>query len=259
MLSVFHQEQPVMDLNRFTQWIINTPALLAENHPIVGCSPFDADSSLEPHGYQGNPRLGFIYQHLFSRLFSASEKLNITAEEIQINDNGKTLGAIDFIVETQSHQHQHWEVAIKFYLLYKAQWYGPNANDRLDKKLDHMLTHQLNMSSHPLFVSQYPKWQPITKRLLLQGRLYINPFLNHPIPEYCLGYQITKSQISGYWCFHSQLKQVKETLYPLEKHQWATGCLDKKSRYQGAADGFAHCQDNNGHFWFIVPDSWPNN
>ncbi|TOH24507.1 DUF1853 family protein, partial [Vibrio parahaemolyticus] len=83
----------------------------------------------ESEEYQGNPRLGFLYQHLCTAALANSEEYEILAEEIQLNDSdGKTIGAIDLILKNRTlDQLEHWEVAIKFYLLHEGVWYGPNA------------------------------------------------------------------------------------------------------------------------------------
>ncbi|TON44949.1 type II citrate synthase, partial [Vibrio parahaemolyticus] len=46
----------------------------------------------ESEEYQGNPRLGFLYQHLCTAALANSEQYEIIAEEIQLNDSdGKTI------------------------------------------------------------------------------------------------------------------------------------------------------------------------
>jgi hypothetical protein len=47
---------------------------------------------------------------------------------------------------------EHWEVAVKFYLLLGDRetwqcWVGPNQRDRLDKKVNRMRDHQLTLSA----------------------------------------------------------------------------------------------------------------
>ncbi len=252
-----HQELRVMVFNRFINWIISTPSLFDVDDIIVSRAPFTRKVTGVSDKYEGNPRLGFIYQTLCSRLFAGSEQFKLLAEEIQINQDGKTVGAIDFIVENMNGRKQHWEVAIKFYLLHGQIWYGPNQQDRLDKKLTHMLNHQLPMSSHPQFIGKFPEWQSVEQRLLMQGRLYINPFSEQTIPETCCGYRLNQSQINGFWCYRSQMDKIKQPLYLLEKHQWATGADSNDPLLTGSSEGFVHCQAENGEFWFIMPDSWP--
>lgn len=258
MTRINHQELTIMDLIRFSDWVINTNGLLKPTPIIANPSPFVGMSPFTQVHYSGNPRLGFIYQHVCCQLFTQYPCYELLAQEIQLHHQNRTLGAIDFIIKDQNNQIQHWEVAIKFYLLYDGLWYGPNAHDRLDKKLDHMLSHQLKMSQHPIFLEQYPDWNAIEPKVLLQGRLYINPFIEQTIPKQCLDHNIELSQIAGFWCYHSQYHLIETTLFTLSKSDWATGHQSEDQRYSPAPNQFAHCQDSTGQFWFIVPETWPH-
>jgi hypothetical protein len=149
-------------------------------------------------------------------------------------------------------------VAIKFYLLHNGTWFGPNAHDQLDKKLDRMLSHQLKMSSTPEFITSNPLYTELSEHLLLQGRLYINPFSPETVPNECLGYTINPSQINGYWCYESQWKMISEPLYELDKPCWATGLESFNSPIESVTGKFTHAQTKSGRFWFIVADNWPN-
>lgn len=245
-------------LQRFYQWIAAAPSLFELKAPFVSLEHLNPEP-LQQNNYQGNPRLGFLYQYLCTELLTHSGCYQLEAEEIQINrESGQTLGAIDLILNNEAgNQLEHWEVAIKFYLLHQGTWYGPNAHDQLDKKLDRMLTHQLKMSSCAEFLTQYPQYQDMSEHLLLQGRLYINPFSPEQVPSECLGYRLNQSQISGYWCYQSQWQQIGAPLYPLEKPQWATGTTEFENPIEKPDGRFVHAQTKEGQFWFVVPDSWP--
>ena len=158
-------------LQRFYQWVIDSPPLLEIKPPISDLSAFSSHHAIDSsHTYDGNPRLGFLYQHLCEQVITASPNYSIKHDEIQINVEGRTLGAIDFILEEESSQKlEHWEVAIKFYLLHEQTWFGPNSHDQLDKKLDRMLSHQLEMSSSAAFVDQYPEIDVDSKHLLMHA------------------------------------------------------------------------------------------
>ncbi|EKO3433211.1 DUF1853 family protein [Vibrio fluvialis] len=247
-----------MDLKQLTEWVATTPPLFEPSPPIVGKTPFIRNLHAEWPAYEGNQRLGFLYQYLCQQLFTATQRYNAVSEEIQLNDEGRTLGSIDFIVKNRkTEQYEHWEVAVKFYLLHQGLWYGPNAQDRLDLKLAHMLEHQLPLSASDAFIDAYPLWAHAEQNLLMQGRLYINPFEPETVPSDCLGFALNSSQINGYWCYQDQQDQIDEPLYALTKAQWLTGCSDDSEPYLGGDEGFVHCQTPSGRFWFIVPRSWP--
>ncbi|MCX9448676.1 DUF1853 family protein [Vibrio cholerae] len=247
-----------MELKHLMDWVIRTPALFQAKAPLVSKAPFSKTTREQWPDYQGNPRLGFLYQHLCAQLFTETPFYNAVSEEIQLINEGKTVGSLDFLAKNRKTEHyEHWEVAVKFYLLHQGCWYGPNAEDRLDIKLDHMLNHQLPLSQHPLFIEQHPLWAGASQHLLMQGRLYTNPFSDEPIPTDCLGYPLNTSQIQGYWCFQREQHLIDEPLYQLEKSDWLTGRKADSEPYTEHADGFVHCQSESGKFWFIVPNQWP--
>lgn len=92
----------------------------------------------------------------------------------------QTVGEFDFIVEERATgEIQHWEVAVKFYLGIApggqaSNWVGPGLKDRLDRKLAHLLDHQLPLG-------RLPEAQPLLEALgvpvprpvcLVKGRLF---------------------------------------------------------------------------------------
>ncbi|CCO49334.1 conserved hypothetical protein [Vibrio nigripulchritudo SOn1] len=249
------------ELNKLLKWVIQTPALFKQADPIVEIPPFSASITKSIEEYEGNARLGFVYQYLCQKLFENNPQYLVKDEEIQLNQNGKTLGAIDFIIQNQlKDEIEHWEVAIKFYLFHNGLWFGPNAKDRLDIKLEHMLTHQLKMSSSEAFKCQFPQWQHLQERLLMQGRLYINPFLDNEVPTHCCEKEINKERVKGYWCYENQKHRIEEPLYVLEKKNWITGRTSTSSLLEEETNigKFIHCQSESGQYWFIVNQGWPN-
>ncbi|MDA9556288.1 DUF1853 family protein [Vibrio sp.] len=254
-----------MELNKIAQWVLRTPTLFtaSPNTPIVEYFPANInDQPSYPdigNEYTGNYRLGFVYQYVCEQLIRHHPNYSILAEEIQLNkENGQTLGAIDLILSNLNTEGiEHWEVAIKFYLLKEGIWYGPNAHDQLDKKLDRMLSHQLMMSQTTLFKEQYPQWPQLDPKLLIQGRLYTNPFENEPVPNQCLNASLNTERIKGYWCYRSQVHLITSKLYHLNKPEWITGKTQDSKEVTEFGEKFIHCQDENGVFWFIMPEHWP--
>ncbi len=248
-------------LQRFANWVLTTPSLFETNRPLVDLKHISLGRENLEIAYKGNPRLGFIYQHLCSLILSNSEQYVLELEEIQINtDSGQTIGAIDFILKNHLTQtFEHWEVAIKFYLLHQETWFGPNAHDQLDKKLHHMLNHQLKMTSNSLFQQAFPDYRHINENLLMQGRLYINPFSDDPVPQECIGYTLNQEQISGYWCYQHQWDLINKPLYELKKSLWAIGLDEFSHPITKPTERFVHAQTKDGDFWFIVANDWPHN
>lgn len=244
-------------LTAISQWIIRQPSLLLPEQAPVSANPFTPLSPKTEDDYQGSARLGFVYQELCRRLFARHPDYRIIAQEVQLREGKQTVGAIDFLLRHKE-QTEHWEVAIKFYLLKEGLWYGPDSRDRLDIKLARMLDHQLTISNTPAFKSVFTDIGPVTPKLLMQGRLYLNPFTPEPLPQHCLGHPLNLEQAKGLWCHQHQMKQIDEPLYQLEKRYWIMGNPKLTIPVtQLPTDRAIHCQSASGQFWMIVPNSWP--
>jgi hypothetical protein len=91
-----------------------------------------------------NLRLGHLAEKVVAELIKASTNYEVLHENIQLTADNKTIGEIDFIiVENNSKQLIHMELAYKFYLYDPHissepvnNWIGPNRNDSLREKLD---------------------------------------------------------------------------------------------------------------------------
>lgn len=243
-------------------WIINSPSLFTD--PIVlNASNLKGLTSLPSISspYHLSNRLGFYYQWLWKQVIEQSARYDLIAEEIQINSEGRTVGAIDFIVKEKNSKHlEHWEIAIKFYLYYQGKWLGPNNNDRLDLKIDKMLNHQLKLTASEAFKEQCDYSDNIEPKMLVQGRLYTNPFTTEELPTHCSSLALNTQRIKGNWCFEHQFHLIKERLYLLDKSQWVTG-LKQPSILPFSMSKLSktvHLQSQSGIYWFIVPDDWIN-
>ncbi len=127
-------------------------------------------------------RLGFYFEKLWHFFFLDHRNFEVLLAHYQVNDGKQTLGEFDFVVrDVKSGRITHYEVAVKFYLGYQLNkysnkyWYGANANDRLDIKLNHMLDHQSKLSALPC-TKQLLNDLNINiddARIILKGRLYL--------------------------------------------------------------------------------------
>jgi hypothetical protein len=110
-----------------------------------------------------NVRLGHLVEKIVSELIKASTNYNLLYENIQLINDKKTIGEIDFIIEdVDKKQLIHIELAYKFYLFdprisseLLKNWIGPNRNDSLIQKLDKLKTKQFPLLYHPLARSQF--------------------------------------------------------------------------------------------------------
>ena len=105
---------------------------------------------------QKDQRLGNYFETLWAFALDLHPRYRLVERNLQIVDGPNTLGEMDFIVfDEQSGRYAHWELAVKFYLgvgdtLKYAAWQGPGKQDRLDIKVDHLLSRQIALSNHPV-------------------------------------------------------------------------------------------------------------
>jgi hypothetical protein len=100
-------------------------------------------------------RLGNYFETLWAYWLMVNPRFELLGRNLQINEQGRTLGELDFIVRDRAAgKCLHWEVAIKFYLGrgdtgLHSNWVGPGKRDRLDLKVDHLQNRQSKHGSHP--------------------------------------------------------------------------------------------------------------
>ena len=100
-------------------------------------------------------RLGLYHETLWHFFLQQDEEVELIANNCQVRQGGKTLGEFDVIYrQRDSGDYVHLELAFKVYLRAPnkpgsslAHWLGPNVNDRLDRKLEHMRNHQCQLST----------------------------------------------------------------------------------------------------------------
>lgn len=132
-------------------------------------------------------RLGIRFEHLLAFWLqdSAYHPFQLIGQGIKRMEGQRTIGEIDFLVLNQdTQQTEHWEVAIKFYLgekilctddlqanqllkeqLQANQWLGPNRRDSLVRKLKHVCQHQFNVAD----IHGHEIYQ---RRAIIKGRLF---------------------------------------------------------------------------------------
>lgn len=123
----------------------------------------------------------------------------------QAQGSRRTLGEFDLLFQMPGEERfQHWEVAVKYYLGFKGvtgevKWIGPGARDRLDRKLQHLATHQLPLASSPegLAVLHSAGIQDIDSRALVKGYLYTP--LGDSRGDDPLAEMISPSHLGGWW------------------------------------------------------------
>lgn len=130
---------------------------------------------------QAYKRLGHYYEALWQTLLQYHARYQLVAANIPIRDAQRTLGELDLIVwDQECARHEHWELAVKFYLgvgTHTADlnaWFGVNPEDRLQDKWQRLTQHQLPLLQRPETQAVLAKQgcAVTEQRLILQGRLF---------------------------------------------------------------------------------------
>ena len=129
-------------------------------------------------------RLGVYYETLWRFYFSQHAEWDLLQHNLQVERDGITLGAFDFLCRRGS-EYWHIETAVKFYLCnanneqtahHWHHWIGPSTQDRLDLKLAHLRQHQLPLHQTAEAKIQlqtlYPEASTWNTGLCLQGYLF---------------------------------------------------------------------------------------
>jgi uncharacterized protein len=156
-------------------------------------------------------RLGNYFETLWTYWLNINPRFELIGRNLQINDQGRTLGELDFIVFDRAiEKYLHWEVAIKFYLgrgdtRLQCNWLGPGKKDRLDRKVNHLVNRQLKHGSHP-HVREWCDSKGIridACAVILKGRLFYPPhrdgrhdFPRDANPRHLRGRWLTLAQFS---------------------------------------------------------------
>lgn len=168
-------------------------------------------------------RLGAYFESLWQYFLENHSFYQILARNKQIFDGPKTLGALDFLIEDQLRKKiVHLELAVKFYLFLPhadgenlEKWIGPNPDDNLAIKYQHLLNHQLPLTQSPEAMSAFRNAglpQPELRAAIVKGYLF-SPLekqvkASNPVSPECP---------YGYWLRFSQLHEL-ESRFP--DHRW---------------------------------------
>jgi hypothetical protein len=159
---------------------------------------------------QKDRRLGNYFETLWCFALQLNSRYRLIERNLQIQDGEGTLGEMDFIVlDNETGRYAHWELAIKFYLgigntVDPRAWHGPGKQDRLDLKLDHLLSRQTRLSRHPVAKAQLEERGIVIDdcAVILKGRLFY-PWQQEG-PEHHPRYA-NPSHLHGHWLTRRQL------------------------------------------------------
>ncbi|MEE4245035.1 MAG: DUF1853 family protein [Kangiellaceae bacterium] len=103
-------------------------------------------------------RLGDRFEQFWFTAFDIHPNYQILTRNFAIRDKGRTLGELDLVIQDLTGRCFHLELSCKFYLSYvvgnQIYWFGPGLADRLDKKVNRIIQHQLPIGHHPIAVQK---------------------------------------------------------------------------------------------------------
>jgi len=189
-------------------------------------------------------RVGFYYEALVSFLLKHFPYVELIAEHLQLQQQGKTLGEVDFIYKDEkSKKVIHLETAVKFYLGSPAwlcadtpykHWLGPMVKDRLDIKTQHLINHQTRISQSPAFIEIAKEKQlaiPDTQEVLMQGYLFTHPDKPLEYP-YTTEHQLNTENQKPFWIKEEEIGKHlnnEDSFLILTKPFWLSPFHDKAS------------------------------
>ncbi|KUZ67025.1 hypothetical protein WI36_25085 [Burkholderia ubonensis] len=153
-------------------------------------------------------RLGRYAECLLEFFLTHGPALRLVAANLALRINGRTLGEVDFLVDTPGGRRLHWELAVKCYLCAPmcdgdaaslADFVGPNLVDRFDRKRARLIDHQLRLSGRDGF-ARLGYGAPSDAQVFIKGWL----FYPHGAPLPRLDGEIAPVHPRGFWLTHAQ-------------------------------------------------------
>lgn len=217
---------------------ILSAALLASS--ITGSKSFNLSSLklLDDLDFQlpTNLRLGHFAEKIVAEAIKASENYELLHENIQIIEDKRTIGELDFIIEEiETKQIIHLELGYKFYLYDPSisdesihNWVGPNRNDALNYKLNKLKEKQFPLLYHPITKSLLKDIdvKKVEQKLCLLASLYLPYEFDEILNPEC------KKAVKGYYLnleTFVQLNNSSKTYFIPPKTSWGINPKDNET------------------------------
>ncbi|HYE06263.1 MAG TPA: DUF1853 family protein [Planctomycetota bacterium] len=129
----------------------------------------------------GTPRIGHYAERLLEFWLSHHPGMRLIAARRAVRGEGRDLGDLDVVFSYRYGPPIHWELAVKFFLRARDDaawdaWIGPNPRDRLDRKLERVIGHQLPLGGGSAASAAAGLGRaPLTSEAFLKGWLF------HPV------------------------------------------------------------------------------
>jgi len=184
-----------MQLAGSTADVVNSPQALTPLR-MAWLERLDRDASalLEHLSLRASQRLGLYFEQLWHFFLVQDPSTELIAHNLPVQCEGRTVGEFDCIYYChQRRQYVHLELAVKFFLGYRGatsaetsrdaeDWLGPNTQDRLARKISHLLNRQIRLGDHPVAREQLKSMgiDGLLREMEIKGYLF-QP-LQDPLP-----------------------------------------------------------------------------
>lgn len=207
--------------------------------PEISITP-ELEQDVEKLFHPRNSVLGKRMESFFELAIKYSDRYDLIASNIQVIDDGRTLGELDFLVRDISRNKVlHIELIYKLYIFDPENadlgWIGPNRRDSFSKKSTRLIRHQFPLLYQRATRTYLEKLglnsEDIEQQICFKAKLFpsgehVNPF--HNINPVC---------ITGNWIKKEDLIKRDDAglYYSPKKRDWS-------------------CQPNNNITWYSIEE-----
>lgn len=208
-------------------------------------------------------RLGGYFEGLILWWLDHSDRYDVLAHNLQVHEDGRTLGAFDLIVRNLTDDAiEHWELACKFYLQDGQpndihSWFGPARKDKLVLKYKHLLNHQISLSTGAAGKRLLAErgWPVHRHRIIVKGRLFGDCAT---LPK-----EVNPQCLTG-WLTTATDYQASSAHIPLQRQHWMSELQQGDITQPNASTAHRHgclCVANldgktENSRGFVVPPGW---
>ena len=193
-------------------WAINSPSLIrppkdcSTDWPTCRAADFDPANVQEFCDQDSQYRVGRYFENLVHFYLGTVRRNEIVERGLQIQDDRRTVGELDFVYRDDKGSLRHCETAVKFYLYVAesndsgSQFIGPNAADNFERKMRRLFEHQLTLGQR-----SFPN--VTTREAFVKGRVFYHPLGSEPevLPDL-----LAADHLKGVWIRESELELLRE-------------------------------------------------
>ncbi|MEQ8907628.1 MAG: DUF1853 family protein [Vicingaceae bacterium] len=219
--------------------------------------------------------LGKYAEELFAYYFRMAENYELLAHNLQLNEEGLTVGEIDFLLfNKRKGQYLHLEVALKYYLKVERDkrpiFLGPSTKDWFARKIDKLHNQQLNLCKDyaHLLPPEFANKQFSTFQLIKGCLFYPYQSWENIEPTYSNAWWLQHQEVESLLSNHGNYRIItdrKDWINPFR----LTNLMKKKDCCEKLAQLFLEGQNevmlvrfneqkkviDRG---FVMRDGWPN-